>query len=387
MLEYKRYLAIIIIATMFLGGCWNYAPLKERSIVVAVGLDKRVDGKIELSLQIANPALIKPDQIVQENAVTVVSDNGDTVFEAVRGMLKKVNRKPYYGHLQLIVIGEELAKDNIKEILDFFERDHEPRLIPYVVVAKGLKAKEILSATSNLSYIPAIHIKNTIENAKGSGKIKRKTLIEILKEINYPEYNPLLGVIQREGRKQVKKISDLKIEGTGVFRYTKLIGYLDGKETRALTFLKDEMKSGIIKIKNPLHKDKFVSIEIISSKSKIEAELKENEPSFAINIKTKVSLGGQQGKGDLTTEKMIEKLEDETKATIKKDVSEMIQKVQKVYESDVLGFAEVISKKYPEYWSKNKDKWNRTFPNVSVNVNVDVEMKRFGLINKTTEEQ
>lgn len=387
MLAYKRYLAIIIISTIFLVGCWNYSPLKERSIVVAVGLDKGLDGKIELSLQIANPALIKPDQIVEENAVTVVSDSGDTVFEAVRSILKKVNRKPYYGHLQLIVIGEELAKDNIKEILDFFERDHEPRLTPYVVVARGLKAKEILSAESTLSYIPTIHIKNTIENAKGSGKIKITTLIEILKEINYPEYNPVSGVIEKEEKKKINKISDLKIEGTGVFRYTKLIGYLDGKETRALSFLKDEIKSGIIKIKNPLHKDKFVSIEVISSKSKIEAELEENEPSFSVNIKMKVNLGGQQGKGDLTTQKMIEKLEAETKTTVKKDISEMIQKVQKVYESDVLGFAEVISKKYPEYWSENKNKWNKTFPSVSVNVNVDVEMKRLGLINKTTEEQ
>ena len=389
MLKYRKlsFVLIIGLVTITLTGCWNYQPLKERSIVVAVGLDKGTDDKFELTLQIAKPALIKPDQIIKDNAVTVVSDIGDTVFEAVRSILKKVNRKPYYGHLQLIVIGEKLAKDNIEEILDFFERDHEPRLTPYVIVAKGLSSKEILSAKSEIDYIPAIHIKSTIDNTKSSGKIKQTALIEILKQINYPEYNPIVGVIEKGDMGKTEKVSDMRIEGGAVFKYTKLVGYLNGIETRGLSFVKDEMEGGLLKVKNPLDEEKLVSIEVMKSKSKITVDFENGEPRFTVDIETSTNLGGQQGKGDLTTEDAIMELEREAKNVIKGEVNNVIKKVQNEYKSDVLGFAEVISKKHPEYWEKNKNDWHNTFPDVSVKVNVKVEIKRVGLINRTTEAQ
>ncbi len=45
-------------------------------------------------------------------------------------------------HLRMLVIGEELAKEDIDKHLDFFSRDPEVRTDFYMAVAEGISAEK-----------------------------------------------------------------------------------------------------------------------------------------------------------------------------------------------------------------------------------------------------
>ncbi|MBM7615805.1 Ger(x)C family spore germination protein [Alkaliphilus hydrothermalis] len=154
---------ICIVATT---GCWQDQDIEKRSLVAAVGVDRLPDDMIEITLQIVktDAASKSSENGTSQNAVWVYSTKGKSVFEAVRNQLKSLNRKPFFGHNQLIVIGDNMAQNGIKDIIDVFERDPEIKLTPLVLIAKGATAKTILHASSELEPVPIVHIKDILEN-------------------------------------------------------------------------------------------------------------------------------------------------------------------------------------------------------------------------------
>ncbi|KXZ40670.1 spore germination protein KC [Alkalithermobacter thermoalcaliphilus JW-YL-7 = DSM 7308] len=380
----KKILTVITIISMSIGltGCWNNHPLKEKAIVVAVGLDKAEDELIEATIQLARPNLLQPDQPTVQNAVKVVSSKGETIFEAVRNALLSINEKPYYGHNQIIIISEKIAKDGIQQYLDFFARDHEPGLKSYVLISKGISAKDVLHAKSMFESIPALYIKDIIENYKYVGKIKAMNLGEIIKELNYPENSPSIGVIQPQVE-EAKFIEHMKIGGAAVFKEDKLYGYLNEIETRSLLFVKDDIGSGIIQMKNPLQERHKVALEIIRAKTNKDVELKGDSYKFIIDIKMDVNLAEQHGRGDLTSEQAIKMLEIEAQRVIKDQIREMLSKIQKEYQSDVVGFYKTLRRKYPDIAKEYIDYWEEEFSHVETDINVKVNVRRTGLIGQT----
>ncbi|OPJ55383.1 Ger(x)C family spore germination protein [Alkalithermobacter paradoxus] len=375
---------IIILVSINLTGCWSNNSLRERSIVIGVGLDKGYDGEIELTLQIAKPGLLKANQPTVQNAVKVVSFKGNTVFEAARNALKMIDKKPYYGHYQIIVIGEELAKEGIEDYLDFFARDHEPGLKPYVLVSKGITARKVLESKSAFENIPAIYIKGIMENYENVAKIKTMTLGDVIKELNYPENSPSIGLIESNTGK-VEYIEDMEIGGAAVFKEDKLTGYLNEQETKGLLFVKDKIKSMIIEIENPIDKSEKVALEVLRSKTNIDVESNGYRHIFFIDIKTDVNLAEQHGRGDLTTRENSEILEKEAEKAIENYIRSMMYKVQKEYQSDVVGFYKALRRKYPKLAEEHRLQWEEEFSNVPVKIRVNVNIRRTGLIGKTIE--
>ena len=55
------------------------------------------------------------------------------------------NRRLFFPQNKIIVIGEEMARASIAPLLDFFDRDPEPRRLSWLLIAKG-KASDVIYA-------------------------------------------------------------------------------------------------------------------------------------------------------------------------------------------------------------------------------------------------
>lgn len=366
--------------------CWDNMDLTEKAFVTAVGIDKISENKIGLTLQIVKPTIIKAGEqgsSEKEEAVWVFSNTGDTIFEAAKNQMTTANRKPFYNHAELMVIGEEFARSGIKEALDFWERNHEPRMNANIIIAKGMTAKEILMAKSELEDIPSMHITDILENNEALAKIKKVTIIDVLKQLIQPGLNPVIGVIEVAKKEKIKKIKNFRVEGSAIFKKDKLIGWLNSIETRGLLFIQDEVKSGVINVPNPLDKNKKVAIEIARSSGKIDAKVKDGELVFLIQVKVVGNIADQQGNGDLTTQEILKKLEEEAEKVIEKEIWDVVKIAQKKYKSDFIGFSGVVYRKYLDYWKQVQDNWEDVFSNTPVEINVKVNIKRTGIIGKS----
>lgn len=380
---FKTFLGLcLVLATMT--GCWSNRDIKDIRIAVAAGLDKSEDNKIELTIQLVKPSAIRGGQdggAKQEKAFQTISEKGDTVFEAARNMLVTVDNKILLSHIQIIVIGEKLAREGVADVLDFFERDHESNQKSVIIIAKETAAKNILNAKSGLKEIPAMHLADIMENEEANGKIIKVMLTELIQESS-PGKAPVAGAIEIIDKKETITIEDMRVEGAAVFKKDKLVGWMTPLETRGLLFTEDKVKSGIINISNPQDESKKIGIEILRSKGEKDVQLAEGKITCMVKIEEEGNVGEQHGTGDLTKQDMVKQMEEETEKAIMKEIRDVIQMVQNKYKCDVFGFGDEVYRKYPDYWEKVKDKWDEEFCQVAVEIKVESKIRRTGLTKK-----
>ncbi len=303
-------LLMIIFNVVIFTACWDNKDLTEKAFVTAVGVDRTAEGKVQLTLQIVKPTVMKAGEqgTPEEEAFWVFTTVGDTIFEAAKNQMTAVNRKPFYNHADLMVIGEEFARDGIMEALDFWERNHEPRLGSDIIIAKGTTAEEILKAKSDMEKIPSLHIKSILKNSKELAKVKKVTIIDVLRWLIQPGVSPAIGAIEVVEKEDLQKIEDMKIDSTAVFKGDELVGWLNAAQTRGLLFIQNEVRNAIYNVDNPFNKNKKVAIEILDSNGKIDAQIVEGKLILSIKIDAVGNIADQQGKGDLTTKETFKKL-------------------------------------------------------------------------------
>lgn len=70
-----------------------------------------------------------------------------------------------------------------------------------VLVAKDATPREILEIETDMETIPAIYIKETVENTVLRGTVKKTLLIDLIKDMGGTGRQPAIGQISKAGEK------------------------------------------------------------------------------------------------------------------------------------------------------------------------------------------
>ncbi|TKI71971.1 Ger(x)C family spore germination protein [Lysinibacillus mangiferihumi] len=378
----KTLIFLFILFALFISGCGGKRELNELAIVVGMGIDKAEDG-YEVSLQVVNPSEVSSKQGNSgRSPVVTYHAKGKSVFEAIRQSTTVTPRKPYFSHIQILVLGEELAKNGISESLDFFSRDHELRSDFYVIVSDETTAKDILSIYTPLDKIPASKMYNSLEVSE---KVWAPTsyihIHDLINEISKKGQSAVLTNIRIDGeadlgkeRINIEKIdppAKLKYSGLAVFKQDKLVGLLTEDESKGYNYLKNNINNTLGVIACP--KEGNLSIELSKVKTKVKGKVKNGVPSIHVNINIKQNVGEVNCSIDLSKEETNAYINKKTEDRVKTIVGEALDTIQKDYQVDVLGFGEVIHRTDYKEWRKIEDKWHELFPYLEVNVSVEVK--------------
>ncbi|MCC5465783.1 Ger(x)C family spore germination protein [Pelosinus baikalensis] len=387
----KRILVAVILCTLLLTGCWDRRELNDIGIVVAMGLDKDdLTGNIIVTSQVVRPGALKKDGGGEPSSpVEVLTTQGNTVAEAVKNISKQFDRIAFFAHVKVLVISEQLAKEGLLPILDYFMRNSNMRTLAWLIIAKDVKAKEILITNYGIENVQANYLNNMIKNKGENSEVSTPDILTYLKAIT-SEGNPIGGVMEiaeypTMPTKEKKDVTTqgVKLSGTAVFKKDKLVGYLNNTETRGLNWVTGKVKTTIINIPSPNEKEKLISINITKVSSRITPEMINGKISFTIEIKVDGDIAEQQDTSNyLKNLESFETLEKEPKDIIEREIQATLNKIQTELGSDILGFSSAYNKKYPQEWKSIKDDWNNIFPTVSSEVKVDVKLRRLGLMLK-----
>ncbi len=361
--KYKIY--IIIVFSCLLTGCYNYREINNIAITSAVAIDK-IDDEFEITVQIINTKKSGNNSSTNSTIPTVTyTSKGKTMQEVLRKIVTSSPKRLYVSHLEILVIGEEYAKEGIKDMLDFLFRDAEVRMQFLVVVAKNSKAKDILECLTPLDNISAQNIRNTIETDNeflGTSKVitfeevisdylnKRKELViptvEILNNTNDKD--------KIENIEQIDTTSKTKLSGLALFKGDKLINTLSLEESIYYNFINDNLENTIINYK--CDQNNYMSIEIINSNTKIKNKKNTLEISISINGNGDISEINCP-KYNLEDPKIIKELEDKINKKIKEKIKENIKLITEDYKIDSYGFEETIYKTNNKFYKTiNKEK-------------------------------
>lgn len=369
-------LCIVLLITST--GCWNRRELTTLAIVQALGIDRTENGQISIAAQILRPSQVKGASVAEGKAVWVVTSTGETIFDAIRNASLKTTRKLFFPHNKVIIIGEEAARAGVIPLLDFLGRDPEVRRLSYIFIAQG-KASPILQGVHEQENIPSHAIEGMAQATKSSSKLPKRNLKDFLGTLNSPTSSSILpGIILLDKNSEGKSIKVVALDQTAIFKKDKLIGWFDGKETRGLLWILNEVKSGIIIVNSPKEEGKSVSLEITHSTSKIKPEITDGKLTITVEVKEEGNLAEQMSAVDLTHPDAFQELEIRQAAAIEDEINAALKKAQ-AWGVDIFKFGEEFHRKFPQEWSELEENWEEKFTELEVNVEVVAQLRQVGI--------
>src|SRR5690606_8946879 len=206
----KGTLLLFVLGGILLSGC-AFKDIDKSVFVAMIALDVSDDEEnpYKVTLKLYEPTGSFNE--ATEPQYSYLSENGETLSEAIRMMESYSDKELEFGHSKLIILGEELVKDNKnKEILDFLLRRPDIQMISWIAVARP-NAEEIIkmipqgesaaypelfnyfdSNGTTTPYLVTTHLFEFRRNIKESGIDSVLPIIEINQEDQHFEVNKSL---------------------------------------------------------------------------------------------------------------------------------------------------------------------------------------------------
>ena len=374
-----------------LSACWNQKELTELALVMALGVDKGKDKKFKLSFQLVNPGNVTTGQSGgggQGLPIAVYRSTGNTITEAARNATKKVSRRLYYAHTNLVVVSEKIAREDMLYILDALDRDPEFRTTTEIVVARGCTAEDIVTTITILDKLPVNKITKQIKASEAMlGENSSVNIDDFLTGIISEGKQSFLNGYRLVGKKSKgreaqnleKTTTDafLSSDGLAIFHQGKLRGWVDSDEARGIIWIEDKLKSTDISIPWKKKKNALV-VAPIRSKTKVSVSFINQKPQINIKIDSEGWISEANTAIDLNNPEIIAKIDKLVEKEISRQILDSVHSLQKL-KCDIFGFGEKVHISNPNSWKNLQGNWDEEFAALKVNVKVDFYIRREGI--------
>jgi spore germination protein KC len=134
--------------------------------------------------------------------------------------------------------------------------------------------------------------------------------------------------------------------------------------------IKNKLKEGLITLTNVAGSDTDITLEIFENRTKLTPRYVNGRVSMIIDITQVVSIMEIQGTKNFMKEDNLKLLQIDSEKKIKSEVQHLISKLQKNYNSDVLGFTDTFMREKPKVSKLLKESGENLFENINPEVNV-----------------
>ncbi|MFP7295518.1 Ger(x)C family spore germination protein [Bacillus safensis] len=391
-------LLLLCVFLILLSGCWDREELQQLSIVSGLAIDKgsdKIKNRYRVTVQIINPSQVAGGQQggkVQASPVTTFTETGSTLSETLRKISTKAPGELFFPHLQVLVIGEKVAKEGIEDLFDMIERDAQFRVLFPVFIARGdATAKETLEVTTPLEAITSSKIADTLKSSEeewgGYKSTRADQVIQGLKEGNVVVTGVQIDGEAAKGNattnmQQISPSAQPEIKGMAIFKNGKLKDWLEGHSGRGVTWIMNEMKRTVVNLNCGEKKD-ATAIEITRSKSSTYVKIKHQKPEIYITIHTEGAVLENNCSKDLSKSQVLGQLDEQLEEEIKQEVLLTVKQTKK-QKSDIFNFGEQINIADKHVWKNIETSWEKDiFPETEVHVNVQAIIRRTGMTTKS----
>lgn len=359
-----------IMTILLLTSCWNYKEINDMSLIQGLAIDKK-----DSHYMITGKILLATTEQQKEGTLQhfFVNTKGVTLFDTIRNLILRDGKKVYFGHLQYVIVSEDIAREDVSQVLDIFMRDNETREDMWIFVAPNpYTSRDVLHGIAHQEL--ANYVEDATQNVKNVAKfypMKMYELVESMNEKGRDGVSPLM-FLQTTDEGQ-----SAHIQGTAVYKKNRMVGTLSGDESRMFMMLMGRGKSSIIPlIYNDEQHISKVSIDIFRDQSKLEPIIHDNDDiTFNIHLSLSAVIGEiMNSQVNVTDERGRQIVAKKLEEYVVKNLSSLITRVQKEYKSDIFGFGEMVKNVNPDLWRNIEDDWNNIFPEVDVQVHATVEI-------------
>jgi len=400
----KAFLTILLIVfAISVGGCWDRKELESMGLVQTLGLDLSENNEVMVTCMIAIPsklgATAEGGGSGEGPGVLLISMNAPSIYEAFNLMNTTVNREVTLLQNQALIIGEDIAKSGIKPWIDNLLRFRDMRRTLLIFVCKG-KAADIMKIQPKLDPNPAEYFRDLVMTSKRTGMFPLTNLHDFIRRYQssaQENYAPLLmeykpsqssepppqssenGESGNGEKPESEEPTEVRIAGTAVFKSNRLVGHLDLYETQVLQIITNQFQEAFLTLPDPLRKETKITFRLTRTKPTRIKYIKNEVPSFTVDIWMEASLISIESTIDYTTPQMEEFLRQKIAAALRHRIEKVIEKTQNDFRSDIFGFGQKVRHSMLTTTEWERYRWPEKYTKSKVNINVHVFIRRVGI--------
>ena len=364
----NAFILLILICVPLISGCWDVQEISQRGIASAVFFDTGDTKQLKMGVALGVPGTEVPPIVgtFQQFAKRhyIVTGEGDSFVEAWTGVQATTVRNIFFGQTRAVILSEQIAGENINDVLDFIGRI--PLVPPNtnVLIAKDDPVK-LLDMQNRDNYTPGSYIDFYFQSPAIRSLAIPIDLWRVNAVMDQKAGDPFIPLIE------VSQDMYL-IAGTALFSQNRMVGELSKDETETFALIRGT-DVGYLTV--PLGIKQYASFANVRSKTKITPNM---SPDNKLIFNVKVDIWGAMVETfphkEIGWQDKIE-IERQTERLIKRDIENLISKLQSL-NTDPVGFGGKFRIDYPREWEGIN--WNNVYPTADITVDTSFTVKETG---------
>ncbi|WP_053363051.1 Ger(x)C family spore germination protein [Bacillus sp. FJAT-27251] len=383
----RTFILILLTAlTFLLTSCWDRREINDMAFVIATGFDKGSEpGTIVSSVQVPLISAMGGAGSSGGGGGTsgaspyfVDGAEGRNVRESNMNLQQRMSRNLYFAHRRVVVIGEDLAKAGMKEILNLILIEPQSRLSTFLLMSKG-KASEMLNTPSQFEKLPGEAIREMAKNSIGVNAN------DVLQEMQSPGLEPIIPVVEK-GSTHIKTETSSKMlmNRFAVLKDDKVRFTTNEEESGGVLWIRNKMRDKSITF--PYKNEGEISLKIIQGNMRKKMKMVRGRPSFTITVNTTGILMENEPYVNLEHAESYQKMIQEFEKAVKKQITALLKHAH-AEGSDVVGFGYYLYRNHNRSWEKEWQKdWRERLKDLEVTVNVEGDIQRMTNIGLKSKE-
>ncbi|KNY28821.1 Ger(x)C family spore germination protein [Pseudobacteroides cellulosolvens] len=421
-MKLKRAVSVIIILVSLcslMTGCFDKKEVDELGYVIALGLDKGKTNYLKLTFQIAKPHAGGESGGGGgggggEPPYSNITVEAPSIYAGINMANTFTSKQINLSHNKVVVFSEELAREGLEAYLHALLRGREFRPSMYMVVSRNSAEEYLKGVKPELVLNPSKYYELAFQSYSYTGLIPNSQFHDFYKysESLYKDPVAILGGIgsfkssddfsvekstfRERGHKvpiggdffagTVTKTGGVDTENMGlaVFNGDKMVGEMDGTDSKYLLLATGEYGHAYWTIPDQKEEGKFVLLDIKQSRRpQHKVKLVDEKPYIDVKIILEADILSIQSTVDYEQGELTNLLEKYVEELIGKEMHRFLEKTSKDFNSDICGFGS-YAKKYFLTWKEwEKYNWKSKYKDATFNVDINLKIRRPGLILKT----
>ncbi|GLC32590.1 Ger(x)C family spore germination protein [Clostridium omnivorum] len=402
----KILVCLFISSSILFTGCWDKVEFEEQGYVGAIGIDNGPKNSIRVTFQIvktvsqSGPSATGSAMGSSEKATSeIITINSPDFFSARDLVGIAITRKITLSHSRVLIVGEDFAKSyKFYPILEASLRDEEMRRSMGLMITRETAEEFINNNKMILESSPTKFYQLMTQRWKQIGYVPPRSNInrfiqrtEQGESIFIANYGTTKIFSVKGGKNESDYLpgeigmtskTSTEIIGSAVLKDGKMVGRLNGDETRLVSMLRStpEFQSILYSQVDPLDPKYMIGMRLKKDKkTKIYIDTNKDVPLIDVTVPITIEV--------LSIPSFVNYPEDTEKQTILKNAIEnefetsslnLVEKTQKEFKGDPFLWENEARKNFLTYNAYKNYSWSAKYPEANVKIHYKVTIRGFG---------
>lgn len=356
----KKRMIPLLAVCLLLTGCSQLPVAREMedmALLRTMGVD-RVSGGVAVTGSTGPRA--RGLQGEGEPALTLSADR-ESLSGACLAMRGRSDSYVFFGYVDQLLIGEELAEEGVRPVLDYFARDAELGLGAQVWLVRDTSAREAVSAGGDTG------VDRRLETLRHDSKMGVASHARAAGEL-YTDLLELGSAYVPALVPTEDKTAILAERGYGVLSGDRLAGYLDGEPAKGLELLAGGPSADILEAELA---DQAVSVKVTSARTKSRLEFQGDTPRA---LKLSCTVEGRLSEyGGRLTEGELDQLQKLVEAQERTRLEAALARLKEL-RCDCVGLGAKAAIFHPARWQSIQADWPDWFSRLPADIEVRISL-------------